>query len=102
MDFKSFDEVDRLTIAEYDLLMKAVELKQVDLAYQLHAQAFLNFAVQAERKVGKNKTKPVYTKFKKFFDYGKEIKKVLNEGKTNSRFLEISKKIKERGGNSHG
>ena len=38
--------------------MKAVELKQVDLAYQLHAQAFLNFSVQAERKVGKNKTKP--------------------------------------------
>ena len=82
--------------------MKAVELKQVDLSYQLHAQAFLNFAVRAEKKVGKNKTKPVYTKFEKFFYYAKEVKKVLNEGKSNSRFLEISKKIKERGGNNHG
>ena len=81
--------------------MKAVELKQVDLSYQLHAQAFLNFAVQAEKKIGKNKTKPVYTKFEKFFDYAKEVKKVLNRDKENSRFLEISKKIKERGGNNH-
>lgn len=81
--------------------MKAVELKQVDLSYRLHAQAFLNFAVRAEKKVGKNKTKPVYTKFEKFFDYAKEVKKVLNRDKENSRFLEISKKIKERGGKNH-
>lgn len=82
--------------------MKAVELKQVDLSYRLHAQAFLNFAVQAEKKVGKNKTKPVYKKFEKFFDYAKEVKKVLNRDKENSRFLKISKKIRERGGNNHG
>ena len=81
--------------------MKAVELKQVDLSYQLNVQAFLNFAVRAEKKVGKNKTKPVYTKFEKFFDYAKEVKKVLNRDKENSRFLEISKKIKERGGKNH-
>ena len=81
--------------------MKAVELKQVDLSYRLHAQAFLNFAVRAEKKVGKNKTKPVYTKFEKFFDYAKEVKKVLNRDKENSRFLKISKKIKERGGKNH-
>ena len=81
--------------------MKAVELKQVDLSYQLHEQAFLNFAVRAEKKVGKNKTKPVYIKFEKFFDYAKEVKKVLKRDKENSRFLEISKKIKERGGNNH-
>ena len=76
--------------------MKAVELKQVDLSYQLHAQAFLNFAVQAEKRVGKNKTKPVYTKFEKFFDYAKEVKKVLNRDKENSRFFWDGGKLASR------
>ena len=55
--------------------MEAVRLKQVDLDYRNHLQAFLNFAVKAEKKAGKNKTKPVYTSFKKFYDYEKEIDK---------------------------
>lgn len=42
--------------------MEAVRLKQVDLDYRNHLQAFLNFAVKAEKKAGKNKTKPVYTR----------------------------------------
>ena len=75
MDFKSFDEVDRLTIPEYNLLMEAVKLKQIDIDYRNHLQAFLNFAVKAEKKSGKYKSKPVYTKFKQFYDYEREIKK---------------------------
>lgn len=60
LGFKSFEEVDRLTIPEYTLLMEAVQLREVDKDYRNHLQAFLNFAVKAEKKVGKNKTKPVY------------------------------------------
>ena len=48
MDYKSFAEVDRLTIPEYELLMQAVRLKQVDMDYRNHLQAFLNFAVNGE------------------------------------------------------
>ena len=89
LDFKSFAEVDRLTIPEYELLMKAVRLKQVDMDYRNHLQAYLNFAVKAEKKSGK-KSKPVYTKFKKFYDYEAEIKKVTRKEKK-SRFAGIGK-----------
>lgn len=89
LDYKSFAEVDRLTIPEYELLMQAVRLKQVDMDYRVHQQAFLNFAVRAEKKSGK-KSKPVYTKFKKFYDYEAEVKKATRK-KKKSRFDGIGK-----------
>lgn len=95
LDFKSFAEVDRLTIPEYLLLMEAVRLKQVDMDYRNHLQAFLNFAVKAEKKSGKNKSKPVFTKFKKFYNYDEEIKKVAKKGKEKSRFSGIGKFLKK-------
>lgn len=94
MDYKSFAEVDRLTIPEYELLMQAVRLKQVDKDYRNHLQAFLNFAVKAEKKSGK-KSKPVYTKFKRFYDYEKEIAKVTNKGGEKSRFAGIGRLLKK-------
>ena len=95
LGFKSFSEVDSLTIPEYELLMEAVELKRVDMDYRNHLQAFLNFAVKAEKKSGKNKSKPVYSKFTKFYDYEKEIKKVANKGSEKSRFSGIGKFLKK-------
>lgn len=71
--------------------MESVRLKQVDKDYRNHLQAFLNFAVKAEKKTGKNKTKPVYSKFKRFYDYEKEIEKAKNNGTTKSRFSGIGK-----------
>jgi hypothetical protein len=73
LDFKSFSEVDRLTIPEYRLLMQAAKLKQVDLDYRVHQLAFANFRVQAQKKKGK-KSVPVFTEFKKFYDYEKAVK----------------------------
>lgn len=95
MDFKSFAEVDRLTIPEYILLMEAVKLKQVDMDYRNHLQAFLNFAVKAEKRAGKNKTRPVYNTFKKFYDYEKEIEKAKSKGETKSRLSGIGKFLKK-------
>lgn len=93
-NFNSFLEVDRLTIAEYKLLMEAAELKQVDADYRNHLQAFLNFAVKAEKKAGKNKSKPVYRKFKHFYDYEEELQKVKKKDKK-SRFAGIGKFLKK-------
>lgn len=95
LDFKSFEEVDRLTIPEYELLMEAVRLKQVDKDYRNHLQAFLNFAVKAEKKTGKNKSKPVYSKFKRFYDYESEVKKATSKGGEKSRFSGIGKLLKK-------
>lgn len=95
MDYKSLEEVDRLTIAEYKLLMEGVRLKEIDKDYRNHLQAFLNFAVRSEKKAGKGKSRPVYTKFRQFYDYEKELEKVNNKKK--SRFEGIGKLLaKER------
>ena len=94
LDFKSFSEVDRLTIPEYEMLMEAVRLKQVDMDYRNHLQAFLNFAVKAEKKAGKNRSKPVYDKFKKFFDYEKAIKQIRNKGENKEQFSGIGRLLK--------
>lgn len=96
LDYKSFAEVDNLTIPEYRALMQGVSLKQVDLDYRIHQQAFLNFAVKAEKKAGKNKTKPVYSTFEKFFDYEKAIQKVKGKHRKESKFTSLSKFLKER------
>ena len=94
MDFKSFAEVDRLTIPEYQLLMEAAQLKQVDDDYRNHLQAYLNFAVKAEKKTGKNKSAPVYRKFKQFYNYDAEVRKVTKK-EQKSRFSGIGKLLKK-------
>lgn len=63
--------------------------------YRNHLQAFLNFAVKAEKKSGKNKSKPVYSKFKRFYDYEKEIEKVTNKGSEKSRLSGLGKFLKK-------
>lgn len=82
---------------EYTMLMQAVRLKQVDMDYRNHLQAYLNFLVKAEKKVGKNKSKPVYSKFKQFYDYEKEVRKTAKKEKEKSRFSGIGKLLKKEG-----
>ena len=84
-----------MTLPEYELLMEAAQLKQVDNDYRNHLQAFLNFAVQAEKKAGKGKSKPVYKKFKQFYDYEDEVQKITKKDKGNSRFSGIGKFLKK-------
>lgn len=79
LGFKSISEVERLTIPEYELMMEACQLKMVDDDYHIHWQAFLNFAVQAKKKTGKRGERPVYSRFEKFFDYRKEVKKIKDK-----------------------
>ena len=74
--------------------MEAVRLKQVDLDYRIHLAAWLSFAAKAEKKAGKG-TKPVYSKFKKFYDYEAELAKVEKQGNKKSRFSGIGKLLKK-------
>lgn len=76
-------------------MMEALELRKLDESARDHKCAFLNFAVRAEKKAGKGKTKPVYRRFENFFNYEKELKKLKNRRKP-SRLAEISK-ILEKG-----
>lgn len=84
-----------MTISEYRLLVEAARLKQVDMDYRNHLQAYLNFVVQSEKKTGKGKSRPVYTKFRAFYNYEKELKKIKNDGNEKSRFSGIGKFLKK-------
>lgn len=75
--------------------MEAVRLRQVDLDYRCHLSAWLAMAVKAQKKTGKNKSKPVYGKFKRFYDYEKEIEKAKGTKKGKSRFSGIGKFLKK-------
>lgn len=100
LGFTSFEQVDRLTIPEYNLLMKAARLRQVDLDYRNHLQAFLNFSVRAEKRVGKNKSRPIYRTFRKFYDYEAEQKKASGQREQEDRFAALRKFLREGGGES--
>lgn len=84
-----------ITLAEYEIMMEALELRMLDESLREHRQAFLNFAVRAEKKAGKGKSRPVYTKFKQFFDYEKELKKI-KERKKPSKLARVGRLL-ERG-----
>lgn len=73
--------------------MDAVKLKQVDMDYRNHLQAWLTFSAKATNKKGK----PIYKKFSKFYDYEKEVEKITRKGEKKSRFSELGKFLK-RGG----
>jgi hypothetical protein len=66
-------------------------LKEVDKDYRNHLQAFLNFAAKAQKKAGKGKTRPVYSRFKKFYNYEEEIKKAKKAKGEKSKFPGIGK-----------
>lgn len=76
--------------------MEAASLKEMDRDYRNHLQAFLNFAAKATRKNGR----PVYSNFKKFYNYEKEErlrrKHRKNYNKRN-RLPELSKYLRKEG-----
>ena len=94
LGFKSLDQVNNITPYEYRLLMKSKELQIVDKQYEIHLQAYLNMSAQARRRAGK-KMKPVYMKFDKFFDYQKQLDRVMGI-KKKSKFDGLAQFIKEQ------
>lgn len=74
--------------------MEAARLKEIDKDYRNHLQAWLNRSVKAEKKAGKGKTKPVFTKFKQFYDYEKHLGKAKCDDKK-SRFSGIGELLKK-------
>lgn len=103
--FKSLREVEQVTIPEYETMMEAHALRQVDEEYKLHLLAWLTFAAQAKKSAGKGKEKPVYGRFRKFFNYESRIREVKaalgGKPKDNSRFVGIGKYLR-KGGEADG
>lgn len=74
--------------------MEAARLKQIDMDYRNHLQAWLNRLVKAEKKAGR-KTKPVYKKFKEFYDYEKHLGKAKADEDKKSRFSGVGELLKK-------
>lgn len=70
---RSFEEVDRMTMSEFELRMIAFNLAEVDEERKRHELAYLNVKAQATNKKGK----PVFESFKSFYDYEKRVAEVL-------------------------
>lgn len=76
--FKTLDEVDLLTVKEYEMLCEAEKYRQIDRQRDIALGAWLSFVATAKKKVGKS-LKPVYPTFESFFDYSKQLKRINGE-----------------------
>lgn len=93
-----------LSMREYELLMKAVELREADIEYHLNLQAWLNVKAGAKKKAGKDKERLVYNRFDKLYDRKEAIDRIMHPEKEHeSRFKGIGKLLrKQKGGETDG
>lgn len=98
LGFTSFADVDRLTIPEYQLMMKAAQLREADQDYRNHLQAFLNFAARGRKKNGK----PVYARFEKFYNREKVLRQLQGKKKEHDRFAGAKIYLREKRGEDDG
>lgn len=92
MKVKSFDEIDRMTIPEYEMRIKAYQYEELDKQRDLHYLAFLNQAVQSTTGKGKSQ-KMKYTSFDKFFDYDALAKRIEGESEQVEEMDEHKKEL---------
>ncbi|MGL4642757.1 MAG: hypothetical protein ACRCVH_00455 [Vagococcus fluvialis] len=100
--FRYFDnftmsDFERMTIREYEVMLKAYKLRNLDKEYFIHLQAFKNQEIKATKKVGKQE-KMVYKNFNEFFPYQKRENEILGiatkkkVSRDNKKMMELLKK----------
>lgn len=88
LGFTTFEQFDRLTLEQMEILSKSLELREEDKNYEAHRQAFLNFMATATKESGK-KIKPVYRKFEDFYNPQKHYARFKKKEK--SKFEGVGK-----------
>nr|WP_240338657.1 hypothetical protein [Lactococcus lactis] len=83
-------DIERMTISEYELRLKAYRLKRLDEQEFIYQQAWANWQVQATKQQGK---KPLYPTFKKFFDKRKLENEILGIESPENKFKKDKKLI---------
>lgn len=92
---RSYAEVDRITLSEYEDLMEAYALHRTDVERDIHWQAFQNFRVKAMKGKGKTR-KPVYSKFERFFDHQAAEEDVLKRRKKGGVFDRLKEHLRRK------
>ena len=101
LGFRSFDEIDRLTIPQAKIVIEAARLVRVDREYYAHLQAYANQRAKAKKGSDKN-PKPVYTTFESFYDYEKAQESVrIGKEKQPDQFARLKQYLR-KGGNGSG
>lgn len=94
-------EARRTTPAEYEVLMQAQALANVDGRFQAAYGAWMATQAQATKQRGK-KTVPHYERFDKFFDYEKEMdrawRRIDEDGALAHDLAKRVQKANEKGG----
>lgn len=86
---RTFEEIDNLTIQEYQTLVKAYKFRKLDKERDMHFQAFLQLKVQAVNKKGEY----VYSEFDDFFDEKEAMERIGIKTKAKNNITERSKRL---------
>ena len=94
-----FVEIDQMTLYQYNMRVKAHQLRKVDGERDIYLQAWANREVKATKEQGKGRRVLVYKDFNKFFNHEKYVNQILEKGIEDPKSLaivEIMKRQKER------
>ena len=72
-----FEEINRMTLYEYQIRMKAFRLRNLDEEYRIAMGAWMNHQAGATKKKGKNSYEAYFKQFKDFFDYEAKERQIL-------------------------
>lgn len=78
LDITDLDVINRMTIPEFELRMKAYQLRQLDKERDMYAQAWIYRMSKATKKSGK----PFYKNFGQFFNieqFRKDEREILSQ-----------------------
>ena len=88
LDMTDINEINGLSIEEYNLKMKVYQLKRLDIEYFIHLQAWTNAVAKNRKKNGS----PQFSNFKQFFNYEERQNEILGKKKT---FSNINRRVIE-------
>lgn len=71
-------EAKRTSLADYEVLMKAASLREIDSLNKIHMQAWTNQAAKATRKRGKSYV-GFYKDYQSFFNYSQALKEAWED-----------------------
>ena len=78
-----------MTMYEFNIMVEALQLRQVDELRDRAEQAFLNMRATAKDRKGR----PIYKSFQKFFDYDGALRKVKKPVEDKERIRTIGKML---------
>lgn len=88
-------EAKRSTLADVEVLMTAQNFRTVDLKFESAIKAWDNMRLKQTKKKGK-KTVPLYTSFKEFFDYEKELERISEVDSEDKKVIDERMRILNR------